>query len=89
MVEHGPIRGKTTIAEIVRRYPDGRAVRLMSELNWACALCGVAPSEPRALAAKKHKCSPLAVLEAFRALDGPDGPTAEQVAKAAERHREY
>ena len=89
MVESEPIRGKTTIAEILRRYPDGRAARLMAELNWACALCGVAPAEPLAVAAKKHKCSPLAVLEVFRALDDPSGPSQEQVARAAERHRKY
>ncbi|MGB7861609.1 MAG: hypothetical protein WBM90_14020 [Acidimicrobiia bacterium] len=83
------IRGKTTIAEILRRYPDGRAAKLMFKLNWACALCGVATSEPLAMAAKKHKCSPLAVLEAFRALDEPEGPSEEQVARAAERHRNY
>jgi hypothetical protein len=89
VAEVEPIRGKTTIAEILRRYPDGRAARLMAELSWACALCGVAPSEPLAMAAKKHKCSPLAVLEAFRALNDPNGPSKEQVARAAERHREY
>ena len=84
-----PIRGKTTIAEILRRYPDGRAARLMFQLNWACAMCGVATAEPLAMAAKKHKCSPLAVVEAFRALDDPDGPTPAQVDRAKERHRDY
>ena len=83
------IRGRTTIAEILRRYPDGRAARLLSQLRWACALCGVAPSEPLAMAAKKHKCSPLAVLEAFRALDDPGWPSDEQLARAGERHRDY
>lgn len=89
MASSEPIRGKTTIAEILRRYPDGRAARLMSRLNWACAMCGVAPSEPLAMAAKKHKCSPLAVLNAFRALDDPEGPSDELVAAALERHRDY
>lgn len=84
-----PIRGKTTIAEILRRYPDGRAARLMARLNWACAMCGVATSEPLAMAAKKHKCSPLAVLQAFRALDETDNPDEELIEKAAERHRSY
>jgi hypothetical protein len=41
------------------------------------------------MAAKKHKNSPLAVLEAFRALDDPEGPSAAIVAAAAERHRKY
>lgn len=89
MPPEGPIRGKTTITEILRRYPDGRAARLMFELNWACPMCGVAPSEPLAMAAKKHKCSPLAVVEAFRALDDPEGPSEAQVARAKERHRKY
>lgn len=89
MGEGNPIRGKTTIAEILRRYPDGRAAQLMSRLNWACAMCGVAPSEPLAMAAKKHKCSPLAVLEAFRALDAPEGPSEDLIERAAQRHRKY
>lgn len=41
------------------------------------------------MAAKKHKCSPLAVLNAFRALDDPEGPSDELVAAALERHRDY
>ena len=80
------IRGRTPVADILRRYPDGRAARLMSQLSWACALCGVAPNEPLAMAAKKHRNSPLAVLEAFRALDEPEGPSPELVARAAQRH---
>lgn len=83
------IRGRTTIAEILRMYPDGRAYRLMRELHWACPLCGFSPREPLAMAAKKHKNSPLAVLEAFRALDEPEGPSAAMIATAAERHRKY
>jgi hypothetical protein len=83
------IRGRTTIAEILRMYPDGRAYRLMRKLHWACPLCGFSPREPLAMAAKKHKNSPLAVLEAFRALDDPEGPSAAIVAAAAERHRKY
>ena len=83
------IRGKTTIVEILRMYPDGRAYRLMQQLHWACPLCGFSRREPLAMAAKKHKNSPLAVLEAFRALEDPDGPSDDMVAKAAERHRKY
>ena len=70
-------------------YPDGRAYRLMRQLHWACPLCGYSLREPLAMAAKKHKNSPLAVLNAFRALDEPGGPSPELVAKAAERHRLY
>jgi hypothetical protein len=70
-------------------YPDGRAYGLMQKLHWACPLCGFAPREPLAMAAKKHKNSPLAVLEAFRALEAPGGPSDETIARAAERHRKY
>lgn len=86
----GPIiRGKTPIAEILKMYPDGRAYRLMQRLHWACALCGFSPREPLAMAAKKHKNSPLAVLQAFRALEEPNGPSEEVIAAAVERHRGY
>jgi hypothetical protein len=70
-------------------YPDGRAYQLMRQLHWACALCGFAPREPLAMAAKKHKNSPLAVLKAFRALNDPEGPSGELILRAAERHRKY
>ena len=39
------------------------------------------------MAAKRHRNSPRAVLDAFRALDDPGGPSDEQVARAAEKHR--
>jgi hypothetical protein len=84
--EAGPreIRGSTTIVELLRLYPDGAAGRLLSELSMPCAHCGGAFNEPLTLAAKRHRRDPRAVLEAFRALaDG--GPSAEQVARAAER----
>ena len=75
------IRGSTTIVELLRRFPDGRAVRLMADLNWACAHCGGAFHEPLTMAAKRHGRDPRAVLDAFRALDD-GGPTPEQVAAA-------
>lgn len=78
----GEIRGSTTIVEILRRYPDGSAARLMSRLAWPCAHCGGAFHEPLTMAAKRHKNPPRAVLEAFRALDA-GGPSDEQVARAA------
>jgi hypothetical protein len=80
------IRGSTTIVEVLRRYPGGEAAKLMSSLNWACAHCGGAFHEPLTMAAKRHACDPRAVLDAFRALDEPDGPAPELVARAAARH---
>ena len=76
-----PIKGSTTIVELLKRYPDGRAARLMAELSWACAHCGGAFHEPLTMAAKRHARDPRAVLDAFRALD-EGGPTPEQVAAA-------
>jgi hypothetical protein len=79
------IRGSTTIIELLRRYPEGEAARLIAELSWACAHCGGAFHEPLTMAAKRHACDPRAVLEAFRALDEPGGPTPELVRRAAAR----
>ncbi len=76
------LRGSTTIVEILRRYPDGEAARLMARLAWPCAHCGGAFHEPLTMAAKRHRNSPRAVLEAFRALDA-GGPSDDQVARAA------
>lgn len=72
------IKGSTTIVELLKRFPDGRAARLMSELNWACAHCGGAFHEPLTMAAKRHARDPQAVLAAFRALEHGQ-PDAEQV----------
>ena len=80
-----PIRGSTTIVELLLRYPGGEAARLMSRLSWACPHCGGAFHEPLTMAAKRHACDPRAVLEAFRALDEPGGPGEELVARAATR----
>jgi hypothetical protein len=82
----GEIRGSTTIVELLRRYPGGEAARLMSRLAWPCAHCGGAFHEPLTLAAKRHKNSPRAVLEAFRALD-EGGPSEELVQEAAKKQR--
>ena len=78
------IRGSTTILEILRMYPDGRAATLMSRLYWPCAHCGGAVREPLTLAAQRHARDPRAVLIAFRALER-GGPSDEEVALAAER----
>lgn len=83
----GAIRGSTTIVEILRRYPGGEAAQLMSRLAWPCAHCGGAFHEPLTLAAKRHRNDPRAVLEAFRALDRPGGPSEAEIRLAAEKHR--
>lgn len=76
------IRGSTTIIELLRRFPDGRAAKLMSDLNWACAYCGGAFHEPLTMAAKRHARDPMAVIEAFSALERDEGPTPEQIEAA-------
>lgn len=78
MAAGSEIRGSTTIVELLKRYPDGRAARLMADLSWACAHCGGAFHEPLTMAAKRHARDPLAVLEAFRALE-EGGPTEAQI----------
>ena len=55
----------------------------MARLSWPCAHCGGAFHEPLTMAAKRHRNSPRAVLEAFRALDDPAGPNEELVLRAA------
>ena len=78
------VRGSTTILELLRMFPDGRAARLMSEIQFPCAHCGGAVREPLTLAAKRHRRDPRAVLEAFRALRR-GYPDDAQVAGAASR----
>ena len=77
------IKGRTTVVEVLRMFPGGEAARLMSRLSWPCAHCGGAFHEPLAVAAKRHRNSPQAVLEAFRALCTPGGPSEEQIQRAA------
>jgi hypothetical protein len=78
------IRGSTTILELLRMFPDGRAARLMGEIQFPCAHCGGAVREPLTLAAKRHRRDPRSVLEAFRALESGT-PSEEQVARARRR----
>ena len=78
------IRGSTTILELLRMFPDGRAAKLMGDIQFPCAHCGGAVREPLTLAAKRHRRDPRAVIDAFRALEA-GGPTAEQIASAARR----
>jgi hypothetical protein len=80
---HSEIRGSTTIVELLKRFPDGRAARLMADLNWACPHCGGAFHEPLTMAAKRHGRDPMAVLEAFRTLD--DGGPSPELLDAARR----
>jgi hypothetical protein len=78
------IRGSTTVLEVLRLFPDGRAARLLAELGLPCAHCGGAVREPLTLAARRHRRDPRALLEAFRALD--EGyPDDERVARARMR----
>ncbi len=77
----GAIKGSTTIVELLKKYPDGRAAQLMADLSWACAHCGGAFHEPLTMAAKRHGRDPMAVIEAFRALD-QGGPTQDQLEAA-------
>jgi hypothetical protein len=86
VVEH-EVRGSTTILELLRLYPDGRAARLMAEIQWPCPHCGGAVREPLTMAAKRHKRDARAVLDAFRAL-ARGYPSAELVSAATERHPE-
>lgn len=77
------IKGRTTVVEVLRMFPGGEAAGLMSRLSWPCAHCGGAFHEPLAVAAKRHRNSPQAVLEAFRALCTPAGPSEELIRQAA------
>jgi hypothetical protein len=65
----GEIRGSTTVLELLRLFPDGRAARLLADLQLPCAHCGGAVREPLTLAAKRHRRDPRALLEACRALE--------------------
>ena len=78
------ITGSTTILELLRLFPDGRAAKLMAELRFPCAHCGGAVREPLTLAAKRHKRDPRAVIDVFRALEA-GGPSEAQLARASER----
>lgn len=77
------IKGSTTIVELLKRFPDGRAAKLMADLNWACAHCGGAFHEPLTMAAKRHARDPQAVIAVFRALE--TGQPDDQQVRAAQR----
>ena len=80
------IRGSTTIGALMERFPDGRALDLMSRLGWPCGHCGARSSEPLSLAAKRHGNPVRAVIECFRSLEG-DGPTEAALDAARARPR--
>ena len=75
------IRGSTTILQLLRMFPDGRAAKLMSEIQFPCAHCGGAVREPLTLAAKRHRRDARAVIDAFRALE--EGYPADALVEAA------
>ena len=83
---HKAIRGSTTIAELMKQFPDGRALDLMSRLGWPCGHCSARSTEPLSLAAKRHGNPVRAVIECFRMLEGsvPD-ETALDAARARSR----
>jgi hypothetical protein len=80
----GPIRGSTTIEELMARFPDGRATDLMARLAWPCAHCSGRMDEPISLAAKRHGNPTGAVVAAFRALDH-GGPSESQITAALKK----
>ena len=75
------IRGSTTILELLRMFPDGRAAKLMSDIQFPCAHCGGAVREPLTLAAKRHRRDARAVIDAFRSLE--EGYPADALVEAA------
>lgn len=81
----GEIRGSTTILELLRMFPDGRAARLMSAIQFPCAHCGGAVREPLTLAAKRHRRDPRAVIDAFRSLQA-GYPSDAVIDEARRRH---
>ena len=80
------VRGSTTIGELMRRHPDGRALDLMSRLGWPCGHCSARSTEPLSLAAKRHGNPVRAVIECFRMLEG-GGPSAAALDAARARPR--
>ncbi len=78
------ISGSTTVVELMRRFSDGTALRLMARLAWPCGHCSGALDEPISLAAKRHGNRAGPVVQAFRALDN-GGPSEQLIAQAAER----
>ena len=78
------ISGSTTIIELMERFPDGEAVRLMARLAWPCAHCSGAVDEPISLAAKRHSNPAGPVVRAFQAL-AHGGPSEAEISAAAKK----
>ena len=70
----------------MKRYPDGRALDLMSRLGWPCGHCSARSTEPLSLAAKRHGNPVQAVIECFRMLEG-GGPGEAAIDAARARPR--
>lgn len=66
------IRGSTTVLEVLRMFPDGRAAQLLAAIQLPCAHCGGAVREPLTLAARRHQRDPRTLVDAFRALQAGD-----------------
>ena len=67
-------------------FPDGRAAKLMSEIQFPCAHCGGAVREPLTLAAKRHSAIP-ARCSRRSVRSSTTGPDEEQIADAARRRQ--
>lgn len=80
------IRGSTKIVDLLRAFPDGQALQLMSRLGWACACCSASAHEPLSLAAKRHGNPTLPVIECFRALYSGT-LSEEKIAQAAQKRQ--
>lgn len=83
-----PVRGSTTVAELLGRHPDGSAVRLLAALGVACAYCGGAAREPLTLVARRHGRDPGALLRVCQALDEGWPPDELITAAKAKRPKE-
>lgn len=77
----GRIRGSTTVTELLERFPDGSAMRLLARLQVPCAYCGGALHEPLTLAARRHRRNAGAFLRACQALE-TGGASDQQIAEA-------
>lgn len=79
------VRGSTTITELLRRHPDGTAMRLLSAIGVPCAHCGGALREPITQAARRHGRDPGAFLRVCQALD--EGWPPDELIAAARRKK--
>jgi hypothetical protein len=78
------VRGSTLILDLMKMYPDGRAIILMNRLGWPCAHCGARVNEPLSLAAKRHGNPVRVIVQCFRALN-EGGPSEDEINAAQPR----